>query len=145
MAHMTTPFAIVTRPRIRRSVRRAVRASCQAVAIDGFRLVGQRVLDLSTRGMLVACDTNVEIGEDVLVSFRAPHGGPYIDAEASIARVVAGWRPWDPGYCVGLRFTRLESAARNELLVRLAGLPPPVPSRPLRRDYAETVRRIWAS
>ncbi len=137
--------AILARPRQRRALRRAVRTRCQAVSADDFRLLGQRVLDLSPRGMLVAADTGVEVGEEVLVSFRAPNGGPWLDAEAEVARLVEGWRPWDPGYCIGLRFTRLDAPSRGELLVRLAGLPPPIPSRPLRRDYAETVRRIWVS
>jgi len=111
--------------------------------MEGFRLLGDRVLDLSTRGMLVACDAAVSLGDEVIVSFRAPNGGPVLDAEAEVARIVEGWRPWDPGYCIGLRFTRLDARDRGELLVRLAGLPPPVPTRPLRRDYAETVKRIY--
>lgn len=113
--------------------------------MEGFRLVGERVIDLSTRGMLVTCDGPVSVGEEVVVSFRAPNGGPWMDAEAEVARLIEGWRPSDPGYCAGLRFTRLDGPTRNELLVRLAGLPPPVPMRPIRPDYAETVRRIWAS
>lgn len=136
--------AILVQPRTRRSVRRAVRTRCEAIALHGFRLLGERVLDLSTRGMLVACDTAASLGEEVVVSFKAP-GGPWMDAEAEVARLVEGWRPWDPGYCVGLRFTRFDGSSRGELLTRLAGMPPPIPSRPLRRDYAETVRRIWMS
>ena len=136
---------ILLRPRLRRSLRRSVRTSCQAVALDGFRLLGERVLDLSTRGMLVTCDQPVDLGEEVVVSFRAPNGGPWLDAEAEVARLVEGWRPSDPGYCAGLRFTHFDGLSRGELLVRLAGLPPPVPRRPLRPDYAATVRRIWSS
>jgi hypothetical protein len=133
-------------PRKRRSVRRAVHARCQAVALDGFRLVGERILDMSPRGLLVACDDRVDVGEEVVVSFRAPGGGPWIDAEAEIARVVYGFRPEDRGYGAGLRFTKLDATDRGELLVRLAGCPPPVPRRalrPLRADYAASVRRIW--
>ena len=121
-----------TRPRLRRSLRRAVRTRCQAVAIDGFRLLGVRVLDLSTRGMLLAADTGAELGEEVVLSFESPQGGPWLDAVAEVTRVIEGWRPWDPGYAVGLRFTRFDSDSRGELLTRLAGLPPPVPTRPLR-------------
>lgn len=134
--------SILVPPTERRSLRRAVRASCQAVSLDGFRLVGERILDLSPRGLLLACDDRVEVGEEMVVSFRAPRNGPYIDVEAEVARLVEGWRPEDPGYCAGLRFTSIAGSARGELLTRLAGLPPPVPRRSLRADYAETVRRI---
>ena len=110
--------------------------------MDGFRLLGERVLDLSTRGMLVACDDGVQAGEEVVVSFRAPVSGRWLDAEAEVARVVEGWRPWDPGYAAGLRFTRMDRADSGELFARLAGMPVPVPARPVPVDYAETVRRI---
>ena len=68
-----------------------------------------------------------------------------IDAEAEVARVLEGWREGDPGYSAGLRFTGLDRAARSELVVALAGLPPPVPTRRQPIDYAETVRRIVAT
>ena len=51
-------------------------------------------------------------------------------------RVVEGRRPWDPGYCFGLRFTHIPLAARFQLRDLLSGLPPPVPSRPLRPALA---------
>jgi hypothetical protein len=136
--------SILVRHRQRRSLRRSVRTRCQAVALDEFRLVGDRILDLSPRGLLLACDEGVEPGAELLVSFQAPHGGPWIDVEAEVARVIGGWRPYDPGYAAGLRFTHIERPARGELLTRLAGFPPPVPHRPLRMNYAETVSRIHA-
>ncbi|MBW2461027.1 MAG: PilZ domain-containing protein [Deltaproteobacteria bacterium] len=134
--------AILIPPSERRSMRRAFRSNCQAVALDGFRLVGDRILDLSPRGLLLACDDEIVTGEELVVSFKAPRGGEFIDVEAVVARVVGGWRPYDPGYAAGLRFTRIDAPDRGELLSRLAGLPPPVPHRRLRADYAETVRRI---
>ena len=140
--------AIIVRARQRRALRRRFRSRCQAVALDQFRLVGERVLDLSTRGMLLACDQRVELGDDLLVTFPAPEiedGAEqpiWIDAEAEVTRRIGGFRAGDLGYCVGLRFTRMDRASRDELLARLAGLPPPVPQRLPRADYAETVRRI---
>jgi len=120
------------RPRRRRIVRRAVRARCQAVRLDDFRLVGERVLDVSPLGMLLAADREMQIGDDVVVSFQLPDGDEWFDAEARVARVIEGWRPWDPGYCVGLRFTSIDLDARMSLREKLRGLPPPVPARPLR-------------
>lgn len=121
----------------RRSVRRAARTRCQAVTWDGFRLLGERALDLSPQGMLVACDDIATLGERVVVSFKAPgEDGPWMDAEAELSRIVQGFRPEDPGYCVGLEFRYFERSSRNELLVRLAGTPPPVPGRRLRDPRA---------
>jgi hypothetical protein len=120
----------------RRAVRRAVRTRGQAVGLQKFQLLGERVLDLSPRGMLVACDDLARIGDEVMVSFRAPKQPGqeelWLDAEAEVARVIEGNRPGDPGYCVGLDFTYFEKSARDELLTRLSGFPPPIPQRRLR-------------
>lgn len=131
----------LVRPRYRRSLRRAVGAACQAVRLRGFGLVGERLLDLSPRGALLACDASVRPGDRLLLSFRAPGAGPIIDVEAEVARVVGGWRVGDRGYCAGLRF-HIDAASRWALLESLAGSPPPVPQRRVPIDYAETVRRV---
>jgi hypothetical protein len=129
----------------RRAVRRAVRIECQAVDLQEFQLVGERVLDLSPVGMLVSCGRMTQIGDDVLVSFKAPGvDAPWIEAEAEVARVIQGWRVADRGYCAGLRFTYFERSARNELLSRLAGLPPPIPQRRLRTARERTGARLRA-
>lgn len=123
-------------PHGRRAVRRAVITRGQAVDLNGFRLLGERMLDLSPTGLLLACDAETAPGATVMVSFRAPgQDAPFIDAEAEVARVVQGFRQDDPGYCAGLRFTYLERSARDELLSRLCGFPPPIP-RPRPRPEA---------
>ncbi len=114
----------------RRSIRRATRQDCQVVGSHDFELLGERQLDLSPCGMLIAGDAPAAVGEDIIVSFRTPGADDFwLDAEAEVARIVHGLRDGDPGYCIALRFTYFERAARNELLVRLAGHPPPVPRR----------------
>ncbi|HEY2732903.1 MAG TPA: PilZ domain-containing protein [Polyangiales bacterium] len=116
----------------RRAVRRAIRTGCQVVG-DEFELISERVVDLSPRGMLVACGRTTRIGDDVIVSFRAPgRDGLWLDAEATVARIIRGERWGDAGYCAGLDFTYFEKHARQELLARLAGYPPPVPRRRLK-------------
>jgi hypothetical protein len=128
----------------RRSIRRAFRTVCQAVRAQSFRLFGEQVLDLSPRGMLVRCDRVARLGERVLVSFRAPgNDGLWLDAEATVARLVQDQRSGDRGVCAGLEFVYFERSARHELLVRLAGFPPPVPQRRLRtaRERAEARAR----
>ena len=144
----------LVRPRRRRSLRRSFRARCQAVRLDGFRLFGEHILDLSPRGALVSSDGSAHPGDEIVLSFQAPHGGPWIDVVANaaqatgkvgeIARIVADRRVEDPGFCAGVRFATLEKEAQQELLVRLAGYPPPVPSRRPPVDYAETIRRVGA-
>lgn len=114
----------------RRAMRRAARSRCQVVSRAEFELLGETALDVSPQGLLLACDVPVALGERVILSLSAP--GPeefWLDAEAEVARIVYGFRHGDPGYCAGLRFTYLERAARNELLTRLAGFPPPIPRR----------------
>lgn len=124
--------------RRRRTLRRDFRTDCQAVRLDGFRLIGQRILDLSPRGALIHCTESVAPGDELVLSFRAPRGGPYVDATAEVRRVfVKHGRP-----VAGTSFLDLPADVRHELLVRLAGFPPPVPSRARAVDYAETIRRI---
>ena len=119
-------------PSRRRVLRRAVRSDCQAVSTDSFRLLGERVLDVSPYGLLLAADDGAEAGEEVFVSFRIPGCRRVFDAEAEVARVIEGWRPADPGYALGLRFTRIALEDRLFLKARLKGTPPPVPQRALR-------------
>jgi hypothetical protein len=109
--------------------------------MSGFSLLGEQVVDLSSRGMLVECSRPLEVGAGVLVSFRAPgHEGRvdgvtgldnqddvWFDAEAVVARVVAGRRWCDEGYGAGLEFTYFEKSCRHELLARLARFPLPAP------------------
>ncbi len=132
----------MVRPRRRRSLRRSYRTRCQAVRLDGFRQVGDRILDLSHRGALIACNRIVFPGDELVVSFRAPGESMVIDAFGEVQRVLKGRRDADVGYAAGVVFTEIDWDARAELFVRLAGTPPPVPARPAPVDYAETVRRI---
>lgn len=130
------------RPRRRRDLRRPFRARCQAIRLDRFELVGERILDLSPDGALVACDREVRIGERMLLDFRMPWLGPTITVEARVERIVEGWREGDPGYCAGIRFVDLELEERRELRSRLAPFPGVRPTRRRPTDYAESVRRI---
>ena len=129
----------LVRARQRRVIRRAIRVECQVVRERDFRLLSSHGVDLSTTGMLAATDERVLTGEPLIVAFRLPRTARWFDAEATIARVVHGRRPSDHGRFLGLEFHRLEPAAKWLLSHALRDVPPPVPRRERRVDYAASV------
>ena len=120
----------------RHSVRRAVSAECQVVAENGFRLLGERTLDVSRQGLLLASRADASIGESVFVALKSPNGCSWLDAEGFVARVLDGG--------IAIRFTQMSTIDRIMLAESLRGLPPPVPRRRPRPDYAATVRALAA-
>lgn len=143
--------SFLVRQRQRRGMRRSVRIDCQVVREHDFRLIGRRAVDLSDGGMLVLSEAHgasrrggrgldVLTGAEVIVSFRAPATRLWFDCAATVARVIHGRRPLDWGTCLGLSFEMDDEVARAFLRRELRGLPPPLPARELRIDYAETVR-----
>jgi hypothetical protein len=123
----------------RRILRRALRVECQVVRERDFKLIGSRSVDLSPMGMLVMAQEPVLTGEPVIVAFRLPLSVCWFDAEATVARVVHGRRPGDLGRCFGLEFESLEPEAQVFLRRALRGVPPPLPTREPRVDYAASV------
>jgi hypothetical protein len=122
--------AILVRKSLRKTLRRAVRSRCTAFSVNGYREIGTLVLDLSLQGMLVACNDGVEVGDPIMLFFKAPGTDEFwLDAEAEVTRIVHGFRQHDPGYCMGVRFTYLERPEREQLSNRLIGYPPPIPQR----------------
>jgi hypothetical protein len=134
--------SIIVSAQERRVVRRATQVRCQIVAEHGFRLLGSSSLDLSDEGMLFRSDEPVELGEEVIVSLQLPGRRLYIDAEAEVARIARGMRLVDRGRAIGLRFRHMDRMDRALLGASLHGLPPPIPLRRLRADYAATVFAI---
>ena len=124
----------------RQALRRAVRFDCQVVRDRDFKLLGEWALDVSNDGMLVVSNADVLTGEDVIVSFKVPRSTLYVDAEATVARVVHGRRPSDRHRrALGLRFARLDDAALWAMRTGLRSIPPPLPARRPRIDYAASV------
>jgi len=126
----------------RGSVRRACRAPCQVVTEEGFALVSEETIDISTDGILVRSEKVVRVGEPVILSLRTPRGTSWIDAEGRVARVVEGRREGDLSRAVGVRFDRMDPVDRAILAGSLRGLPPPLPARAPRRDYASVIGRL---
>jgi hypothetical protein len=112
-----------SRVRIRRTTRHMARARGEAVELSRFALVGNRFLDISAEGCLLACDDRVTSGDRLMVSFRLPSTGLWFDAEGEVVRVIEGWREGDPGYAAGIRFVDFDRKTRLELGLDLRELP----------------------
>jgi hypothetical protein len=116
----------------RLAMRRAVSITCQAVREHDFKLIASRTLDISVDGVLLPIEFPVLTGEPIIVSFEIP--GAWIDAEATVTRVVHGRRPSDDGLAIGVTFDVISPASRAALAGFLHGRPPPLPRRgPLAR------------
>lgn len=116
------------------STRRAVTLPCQAVRERDFKLIADRTLDISVDGLLLPLgdDDCVSTGDSLILSFPIP--GMWIDAEASVTRVVHGRRPGDDGAACGVIFDVISPSARAALAGYLHGKAPPLPRRgPLAR------------
>jgi hypothetical protein len=135
-------MAWIARASQRRTVRRAVGTVCQVVVEEAFALLGERAIDLSTEGMLLESEHEPTVGADVIVSFRAPGTRIWLDAEATVARIVRGRRRADRARGIGLRFRGMDAVSRAILHATLEGRPPPVPARQVRKDYARSIRTI---
>lgn len=126
----------------RREVRRAMGLTCQVVRERDFRLVADRALDLSPDGMLVESDSELDVGENLIVSFKTTHLGLWFDSEAQVARIVKGRRDSDCGTGIGLSFSTLDRVKRLILRGHLRRVPPPLPRRTQRIDWSATVRSL---
>lgn len=118
----------------RRPARHTVNLRCQVVRQRDFVLVADRVENLSPWGMLVSPADPVLTGEQVYVSFQVPGTDQWIDAQATVTRVLHGRRPGEAKRLLGLEFHGLSPYDRFRLRRSLVGRPlsPPGP-RPGRR------------
>ena len=126
----------------RTALRRTLRVPCQVVCEHSFTLLARETVDLSLEGMAVRALLPATERTPVLVSFRVPGSSLYIDVDAVITRMAWGRRDEDHGAVLGLRYLNLSAVDRAILASRLRGLPPPVPARRVRFDYAESVLAI---
>ena len=126
----------------RSNLRRRVRVPCQVVADENFELVGDWCTDLCMTGMGVRACGSVFLGEPVVVSFRIPDSSVWCDTEGYVARIDYGRRDEDPYPRLGIHFSGLEPVAKAVLQSRLRGLPPPIPRRRPRVDYAASLAKL---
>ena len=128
---------------LRRPVRRAVDLPCQVVRMRDFRLVADRLVNVSLDGLLAQPADAVLTGEPVLVSFEAPFGGLWIDIEGVITRVAHGRRPGEWTRGLGIELSPTSHTVRDALRLRLACLPPTPPRlRPGRRARPSVLRNL---
>lgn len=118
-----------------RSSRRVARLKCQVVREWDFRLVADRIMDLSVSGVLVGPADPVLTGERLYVSFELPDGRGWLDTTATVQRVVHGRRPGESTRLLGLSFEDLGPYDRYRLKRAIEARPPvPVGARPGRRQ-----------
>jgi PilZ domain len=111
---------------IRRRARHAARIRCEVVRERDFRLVADRIVDLSESGARVMPADPTLTGERVIVSFRLPRSSYWIDAEAVVTRVAHGRRPGEHTRALGLEFEGL-SGLSQRMLEKALRLQPPLP------------------
>jgi hypothetical protein len=105
-------------------LRRSVETHCEVVREHDFKLVGTRVIDLSTRGLLLETDLTILTGEDLIVSFKGPASDRWYDCTATVARVLHGRRRRDRRRAVGVAFDRLHVLDELLLCEELRKAPP---------------------
>ena len=107
----------------RAQLRRPVSTFCEVVRERDFRLVGSRIVDLSTRGLLVESDLNVLTGDEVLVTLRSPTSKRWYDCTGTVARVLHGRRKRDLGRSVAIAFENLDVFSELLLCEELRNIP----------------------
>lgn len=126
----------------RRSLRHAAELVCHVVRERGFVHIAGKTLDISVDGMRVASDADVALGDEVVLSVCLPRGRHWIDAQGRIVRIEVGTRENDDGRAIAIAFTAMDPVDRAMLAGATAAVPPPVPRRLVRRDYAATLRDV---
>jgi hypothetical protein len=129
----------------RAAIRRAVQIPCTLVRTRDFKVIGRQTLDLSENGMLVGALDDVGQTENVMASFTfTPFAIPF-QVEGHVARILHGRRGKDRMPAVAIHFDALDSISRLILRGNLRRIPPVLPARARRIDYAGTVARLLDS
>ena len=105
------PPCCLLSPRSRRPIRHTAHIACQVVRERDFRLVADRVANLSLNGMLVGPADPVLTGEKIIDSFPSPVDGLWIDAQATVTLVLHGRRPGEYRRALGLEFDVLDDGS----------------------------------
>jgi hypothetical protein len=128
-----------------RPLRHSVHMPCQVVRERDFRLIADGIENLSVTGLLVTPADSVLTGERLIVSFQSPRWGIWIDAEATVARVIHGRRRGEFARKLGLQFESLDPWSRFVLEKNLRWIPMAPPAPPRRSESAICAGRILAA
>jgi hypothetical protein len=108
-----------------------------------FRLVADRIENLSAFGMLVTPADPVITGEKLIVSFQLPGSTKWVDTTATVVRVSHGRRPNETSRKLGLQFDTLTPSDRFQIRKVLEGKPlAPPGGRPGRRDASRVTELL---
>jgi hypothetical protein len=121
-----------------------LRLPCQVVRERDFRLIADRLDNLSVSGLAVSPAEPVLTGEKLIVSFRLPSEGVWVDAEARVTRVNHGRRPGDDCRALGLSFEGLDGQAQSAIERELKTKPPMPQGRSIRDEHAQRITRVLA-
>ncbi len=128
----------------RGAIRRAIQLPCTLVRARDLKVVGRQGLDLSENGMLVGAMDELSPGDDVLVSFTFTQFRIPFNVEGRIARMLHGRRTRDRMPAVAMSFETMDPVSRLILRGNLRRVPPVLPARARRIDYAQTVANLLA-
>jgi hypothetical protein len=104
-----------------------VKLACQVVRERDFQLIADRIVNLSTSGLFVSPADPALTGERLIVSFQIPHSGQWVDAEATVARVVHGRRPGEYTRGLALELDNVDDIPQMVLGRALRRCPPAPP------------------
>jgi hypothetical protein len=127
-----------------RMPRHLMRLPCQVVRERDFRLVADRIENLSLTGLAVSPADPVLTGEKLLVSFRLPRVGIWVDAQARVTRVIHGRRPGEDQRALGLVFEDIEEESELAIAAELVRTPPAPPGRAKRDEPSDRIARVLA-
>ncbi|MBK6691112.1 MAG: PilZ domain-containing protein [Myxococcales bacterium] len=128
--------------RQRGAIRRAIQVPCTLVRAKDLKVIGKKSLDLSEDGMLVGAMDELAFGDQVMVSFTfTPFAIPF-HVEGTVARFLRGRRTTDRMPAAAVRFESLDAVSRLILRGNLRRIPPTLPARARRVDYAATVMSL---
>jgi hypothetical protein len=128
----------------RRPSRHTVGIPAQIVRERDFRLIADRIDNLSVTGLLVSPADWVLTGEKLIVSFQSPRWGIWIDAETTVSRVIHGRRVGEFTRALGLEFDYLNDWSRYVLEQNLRWVPVTPPGVGRRPRGAVCTARIMA-
>lgn len=135
----------------RKSQRHRCYLECQVVTDnESFKLLGDEARDVSLGGMLLKLGKRLEnagwldalLGQRVLFSLRLPNSKIWVDGEGRVARIIKGRRSTKrrlEAQSLGIEIVQMDGFDRLMLEQRIESLPPPMPAREAKLDYATYV------